>query len=80
MGAYSLGWPPMLKMPANLVLPDLPGAVFVSNHSEKLPEIRMSGDSGCVSASHLALEREQLRGALAGHRRHLGGSSATRSR
>jgi hypothetical protein len=31
----------MLKMPANLVLPDLPGAVFVSNHSEKLPEIRM---------------------------------------
>jgi hypothetical protein len=33
----------MLKMPANLVLPDLPGAVFVSNHSEKLPKIRMSG-------------------------------------
>jgi hypothetical protein len=33
----------MLKMPANLVLLDLPGAVFVSNHSEKLPETRMSG-------------------------------------
>jgi hypothetical protein len=43
MGAIASAGSQMLKMPANLVPPDLPGAVFVSNHSEKLPEIRMSG-------------------------------------